>query len=98
MQFVAVGFFLIKGDLASNGVKLVGLLCVLLLSAGASAPAIRDFGRASAGISNGPREMEPNFIPTSGSFASVVAVVELVGGGLCRRYRPQVNRDFEVVV
>ena len=42
--------------------------------------------------------MEPNFLPPRGSFASVVAVVELVGKDLCRRYRPQVNRDFEVVI
>lgn len=98
MQFVAVGLFLIKGDLASNGVKLVGLLSVLLLSTCASALAIRDFGRASAGTLNGPQEMEPNFIPPSGTFASVVAVVELVGEVLRRRYRPQVNFDFEVVV
>ncbi len=42
--------------------------------------------------------MEPNFIPPSGAFASVVAVVEPVGEDLCRRYRPQFNCDFEVVV
>ena len=42
--------------------------------------------------------MEPNFIPPRGSFASVVAVVELMGGDLCRRYTPQVNCDFEVVL
>ena len=87
-----------KGDLALNGVKLVGLLCVLLLSGCGSAPAIKDFGRATADRSNGPQEMEPNFIPPSGAFASVVAVVEPVGEDLCRRYRPQFNCDFEVVV
>ena len=81
-----------------NGVKLVGLLCVLLLSACGSALAIKDFGRATADRSNGPQEMEPNFIPPSGAFASVVAVVEPVGEDLCRRYRPQFNCDFEVVV
>ena len=84
--------------MALNGVKLVGLLCVLLLSACGSAPAIKDFGRATADRSNGPQEMEPNFIPPSGAFASVVAVVEPVGEDLCRRYRPQFNCDFEVVV
>ena len=78
--------------------KLVGLLWVLLLAACASAPAIKDFGRASADRSNGPQEIEPNFLPPSGAFASVVAVVEPVGEDLCRRYRPQSNCDFEVVV
>ena len=98
MQFVAVGLFLIKGDLALNGVKLVGLLWVLLLAACASAPAIKDFDRVSADRSIGPQEMESNFIPPNGAFASVVAVVEPVGEDLCRRYRPQFNCDFEVVV
>ena len=81
-----------------NGVKLVGLLWVLLLAGCASAAAIKDFGRASADRSNGPQEIEPNFPPPSGAFASVVAVVEPVGEDLCRRYRPQSNCDFEVVV
>ena len=98
MQFVAVGLFLIKGDLALNGVKLVGLLWVLLLAACASDPAIKDFDRVSADRSIGPQEMESNFIPPNGAFASVVAVVEPVGEDLCRRYRPQFNCDFEVVV
>ena len=87
-----------KGDLALNGGKLVGLLCVLLLSACASAPAIKDFDRASVETSNEPQKMEPNFIPPSGAFASVVAEVEPVGEDLCRRFRPQLNCDFEVVV
>lgn len=76
----------------------MGLLCVLLLSACASAPAIKDFDRASAETSNEPQKMEPNFIPPSGAFASVVAEVEPVGEDLCRRFRPQLNCDFEVVV
>jgi hypothetical protein len=42
--------------------------------------------------------MEPNLIPPSGAFASVVAAVEPVGEDLCHRFRPQLNCDFEVVV
>ena len=42
--------------------------------------------------------MEPNFIRPSGAFAPVVAAVEPVGEDLCRRFRPQFNCDFEVVV
>ena len=87
-----------KGNLALNGEKLVGLLCVLLLSACASAPAIKDFDRASAETSNEPQKMEPNFIPPSGAFAFVFAAVEPVGEDLCRRFRPQFNCYFEVVV
>jgi len=87
-----------KGDLALNGVKLVGLLCVLLLFACASAPATKDFNRESAETSNELQKMEPNFIQPSGAFASVVAAVEPVGEDLCRRYSPQFNCDFEVIV
>ena len=98
MQFVAVGLFLIKGGFGFERGETGWFAMRFAACCLCKHPRNQRFWpRISRQIEWAPGDGAKFYSP-SGAFASVVAVAEPVGEELCRRYRPQFNYDFEVVV